>query len=621
MAPKLKLGETPGAAGGEASVAAVPVAGSASWFKTRAGAIWQACIITVVAYFLFMATGSHVYTGDTRAIYDLAWWITEGNAPSLDGHPSYPNTQDKFGYWAKKTPQGRIAIVPAPGTALIAAPIMKLFYLGGYPDSMQYLAPAGKMASSVMIALTLGALWFIMFRMAGGVTAYLITIGMAAGSPYYSILSQGLWSQTGACLTHAFCCLVIFCLANSPSRGLWRCRHALLAAAGFMGAFSSFCRPTYFVWFPLLAMYGIIVWGKGSYSLLLGIAAGLIAGFWLNVFSSGGMMGAHYEKSVGEVGFSIVWKLVYFNLIAGLFSPYRGLLFWSPWCLVIFAGLARVVVITARRRWSPWYLLHGGFVAAQVAALLLFKDLNSWEAGPRHPSDLLFSGAILAVPIVQWMVRRRWPLAFFALTLPPSLWIYHMTGYHIYMENNYELVADTAKRAFLADPWDYQSSTYRYFATDARIERSMRNEVRDPVWSVPELTPQSPDRLKFFESGLQITNEEILRQVSRNANLVFRFPFVGPAEDLKLSLKMDCLFPVSFGHRERIEIRLNGDLLERRHFYSANGPVILQMILPKRLLGRQPYDRLTLSLPDAPDAMFGNTFEDYYSIKLEPSGP
>jgi alpha-1,2-mannosyltransferase len=148
------------------------------------------------------------------------------------------------------------------------------------------------------------------------------------------------------------------------------------------------------------------------------------AGFVLLVVYNTQMFGSPSISGGYGSGFSeraASGNLLWFagNILGGLFDAHRGLLIWSPFLVVLAAGLP--AAWRAATPWVRWSAVGG------VMYLLLQYKANRFSGGDgfygyRYPLDAMTAASpLLFLAYVKWVVerpaRRRWFVAMAAVAI------------------------------------------------------------------------------------------------------------------------------------------------------------------------------------------------------------
>jgi hypothetical protein len=393
----------------------------ANWIGRWRGAL--GFVVFFFAFFLFNLNHTNGNMGDTRSIVDLSWWIAQGHPPVLNGHPNYAGNEEWFGYWAKRLKSGKIAIIPAPGTAIFAAPGFAFLKACGMQDDKMASPAQAKIFASLAMALVLLMIWRVLGELHDWLTATVLTMLLTVASPFWPVYSQTLWSQTGAFLAQA---TSVFLLLWPMRKGFAErhpyAMHVLLLVAGFMAGWTFFARPTFVIWPMGYLVFLLLRFRKQSWSGVLGLIIALACGMWFMQAATDTFFGMHAEKAMAEGRPTLSIGQMSKNLFASLIAPFRGLFFFSPWTLL--ATIYAAILFRRRANWTPWFGLHFLFALSVFGYLSVFGLLGAWEAGPRHAGDILLSLTFLCAPIFAKTLHKWWGLPLILILAAPSVYVY-----------------------------------------------------------------------------------------------------------------------------------------------------------------------------------------------------
>jgi len=344
-------------------------------------------------------------------------------------------------------------------------------------------------------------------------------------------------------------------------------------------------------------------------------AAGILLGFsvnlWLNLQATGRLFGIYKDKLTGDVGFRIN-PLENLETLAALFiSPSRGLFVFSPWCIIMIAGLAAVLLSCKWRR--PWWVLNSLFLLGNIAMLAVFTAWwGGWSNGPRLQSDFLLSATIVTGPALAWILRRTWSSILLILLFVPALFIQTRSAQMV--RHSWESIWAN-DQVILAQVWSWPKGAWLYNATLGRTERVMRGEERPPLAQGPVFNPATPDVMRYFESGIAVNEQKnAFAMTSRQANLLFQY-----AEKVPTPSKLILQFrdTISWGQIRELRILLNNQQLGLITYMSGSGQTRVQLNVPAELL-KNPgeINRLTLSELHPPHNEYGDAYLIFDSILL-----
>ena len=275
---------------------------------------------------------------------------------------------------------------------------------GGHIESL-----AQMWSASIVTALACTIMALLAYRRLAGSPKMrrLLAVGsglvLALGTSAWSVASRSLWQHGPAMLLLALGLLAVDGIFPSIGRqpmgsAIWRS-----FGAGVSLAIAIAVRPTNVIAFALVG--AILLWRRRSI-LAAYVGGGLLVfvpwvvitrinyGTWFQPYDSAGRLG-HATSVINALG-------------ANLFSPARGLLVFSPICLLAVAGL---FIAIRRSVVSELDLISIAAVPGYLIAVSLYSE---WWAGntfgPRYMSEALPFLFVLAIPCVTWIgeVLHTW---------------------------------------------------------------------------------------------------------------------------------------------------------------------------------------------------------------------
>jgi len=344
-------------------------------------------VLFLLCVVIYSANGRVVGGGDCWAIrYIPVSIIREGN---LDLN-EYPEITFQVWDWTRDR-RFRVPLQPVL-TGIFAVPLYLAASGLGVSFTPWNLAFLGKLASTLYTAFSAVVLLALLRRRLSRARAYLLILAYAFGTCVWTVSSQDLW-QHG--FSHLLISLGLYCLFSAESRpglaglsgfflslaALSRGMNVPLAAAGFACVLIRFRSQT--VRFLLWCLPGVAYYL--SYNLYyLGSPGNPIVAYALGFFHPAGMPGA----------------------LAGLlFSPGRGMLFFSPFLLLALPG-----AYWGCREPSPRRVLYRCLSAGTVFYLVFLSSWYMWWGGHcygyRMLVDLVPVLLVLMVPAVKLLDRR-----------------------------------------------------------------------------------------------------------------------------------------------------------------------------------------------------------------------
>lgn len=318
------------------------------------------------------------------------------------------------------------------GSGLVALPAVAAvrLFVQNLSQRMDVLWPVGKLVAAACVA---GSALFVFFAGLGRISsraALLVALAYGLGTCVWSTSSQTLWQHGPHELF----------LAAGTFFLLYKDRRWFAFLSGLSFAASVACRPTGVLVVAAVAVYLLIADRRALLRYVLGalpIAMGLMLFSW-NAFGAPFAFGqelAAHNIALSKTGKPDIWQTPLGEGVLGLlFSPGRGLFFYSPIAIFGAWGMVRVW------RDPTWSALRPLTVAALVTlgvAAKRFDWWGGWSFGYRPIVDLATLLAFFAIAVVPTMARSRVLLGAAALLFLPSLttqivgaWAYDLVGWN-----------------------------------------------------------------------------------------------------------------------------------------------------------------------------------------------
>jgi hypothetical protein len=301
-----------------------------------------------------------------------------------------------------------------PGAGLTALPLYTLLHavLGGdlqsHPAALWY---GGKFVAAVLVA---GSAVFVFLTACAFTTvgrAVLIALAYGLGTGVWSVSSQALW-QHGP--NGFFLAMGTYFLVRAEAS--WR--QAAWCGLAYSAAVA--CRPTGVIVAGAAGIYLLVRWVTVRRKALvpyvlaaLPIAAALAAynTYYLGSPWEFGQAKMGHQVALGKTGSEALWQTPLGVGLAGLMiSPSRGLLVFSPFMVFALAGLG---MLWTQRRYAPLWPVAAATLALLVVAFKWFDWWGGWCYGPRPIVDTMPFFALMLIPIMDWVWRRKRVLALF----------------------------------------------------------------------------------------------------------------------------------------------------------------------------------------------------------------
>ncbi len=339
------------------------------------------------------------------------------------------------------SPQGKpyYANTFGPGAGLTALPVFAVLHvacggdLNAHPALLWY---GGKALAAMLVA---GSAVFVFLTARAFTTigrAALVAVAYGIGTGVWPISSQTLWQHGPNGFFLAMGTFFLVGAAGSWKRAAW---------AGLAYSAAVACRPTSVIVAFAAGVYLLVMCVRrrrpapvAAYVLAaLPIAAALAAynTYYFGSPTEFGQSIAGHIVAVDKTGADDLWQTPLWLGAAGLMiSPSRGLLVFSPFMVFALAGL---VVVWTRRRYAALWPIVVAAAALLVVAFKWFDWWGGWCYGPRPIVDTMPLLAVMLVPVIDWVWRRKAVLAIFAVLLAWSVFVqglgamtYDMTGWN-----------------------------------------------------------------------------------------------------------------------------------------------------------------------------------------------
>jgi hypothetical protein len=230
-------------------------------------------------------------------------------------------------------------------------------------------------------------------------TVILLALVFACATPAYSISSRYLW-QHGIAASFLIAALLLFLQGSSRTKG--QCWAYVVSLA--LAVVAGWTRQVFFV-FTLL-LFGAVVWKDRRHSLLYAgvVIAGIVVFFCYNFYFYNTVVGTATESLT-----SFSSSHIYTGLLGLLFSPSRGLLFYTPFFLIAYA----VPLYWKRIRHEPshhhlmYIVLYLFFITHMCIHALFSGWWSGWSWGDRFFADTA-PIAVLFVFIVYRYTQKTW---------------------------------------------------------------------------------------------------------------------------------------------------------------------------------------------------------------------
>ncbi len=310
--------------------------------------------------------------------------------------PYVKTIMDLFG--AFQTRDGHLVSSYPVGAAILATPVYAVFLLFESLETWWQYRLAGKLAASLIVALSAGVVFLAVEAIAGARAAWVLGPAYAFGTSAWTVASQAMWQHGPGMLCLAIAVLMALHLERRPRTSVAVLMGAALGAAVL-------CRLLNIV--PAIALGAFVL--VRHWRLLPSFSAPLlILGTWLiwyNVSTFGELMGGYQAIYAAPIYLgagltpATAFSYPFWRGFAGIMiSPSKGLLVFSPY--LIFA------LVAVGSAWRAADFPLGRYLCAWLAIMLLIlsKNVHWWGGGtygPRYLSELL-------VPLTL-LLAHLWP--------------------------------------------------------------------------------------------------------------------------------------------------------------------------------------------------------------------
>lgn len=304
-----------------------------------------------------------------------------------------------------------VSAYPA-GAAIMAVPVYAVAKYTGYLKQWYQYRLAGKIAASLMVALSAMFVFLALSMSIETRAAWMIALFFGLGTSAWSISSQALWQHGPGALCLAIATYALCLLEKHPSQ-----RMAFLAGL-FLGL-AIWCRMINA--FPVAALTLFVLIHRRQYLLScivpLATIFAVIVYYNLTTFGdvSGGYAAMFYSKVHGWRGLKPSQLFTHplgQGLADILVSPSRGLLIYSPF--VVFGLIASIYLAFNPKSLLDRYLILW-FV---LTSILLAKNVLWWGGatyGPRYYGETCVALTLLAG--AAWPTIKRHKVLLMAFIL------------------------------------------------------------------------------------------------------------------------------------------------------------------------------------------------------------
>lgn len=355
-------------------------------------------IVFAVTLIVFLANGHTISGGDSVPAKNLPLSILQHGNFYLDD--LVKPGEKKIPYYLCESRGHYVSDYPV-GAALMALPFYVPSVVCGVSPGSRIFSELEKVSAATIVALSAMLLYMAAARVTADWMALLLTFIYAFGTSSLSVSSQALWQHGPAqlALTSA-----IYCLVRARDDPRWA------GYAGFPLAFDVITRPADALIAAPLGIYVLVSYRREIWTFIAAGLAPILFQLWYNAVYFGTPYRIQFLVQSGSVGGQRApsggfWSTpLAQGLASTVFSPGRGLLFYSPVFALAFIGLA-----LAWRQNGDILLRYLGLGA--ILSILLVakfgKPLGVGSFGPRHLADISPIMALALFPLADSIRSRR----------------------------------------------------------------------------------------------------------------------------------------------------------------------------------------------------------------------
>ena len=425
------------------------------------------------------------------------WFIWYSQRPGEEGKRISINRWDKevaalyeagqitprpYYYMAESVHPGHYVNVFGVGAALTALPVYGL--LNVFTDIASNYAlwwHAAKLLAAALIALSAVLIFLSMRRFVALPAAFFGALAFGLGSCAWSLSSQALWQQTPAMF---FLALGAWFLFGSAER-----KHFALYCGAALGA-AVLCRPTGVFAVFCVGLYFLVVGRRDLFQYPIKYALGVLpfaAAMWLYNDYYMGSPFTFAQSVVGEyvstikTGSDDVWQTPLFVGLGGLlFSPSRGLLFFSPLLLLGFAGAG--MLWQNPRKYAPLIPLLVAALAMLITAAKWFDWWGGWTYGPRPIADIGVFLALLMIPVLDKVFTTSWMRGTFVALFVYSFAVQAVGAWSYDLQWNNKNNMNIDRLEHRGRLWSLSDGQIWYYMANFRSARKSKQQRMQVLW-------------------------------------------------------------------------------------------------------------------------------------------
>lgn len=308
-----------------------------------------------------------------------------------------------------------------------------------------------KLAASVIAGLSTGMFFYLFFLLCRKKTlSFFFAMIFAFATPTFSVSSQSLWQNGPANLLLIAGFIFLLKSFSIPN-------HAKFAVAGVLFSVLAFWSRITFSIHSLLITLIAVFWNKKKWPVYFTVfLAGLLFLISFNRYFYGSALGGYHETSLGRFE-GINLTRIFVNFLGVLFSPARGMIFYTPFfifSLLIIFYRKKIVILPRREQIFVW--LNYSIL---IYVLIYISSWSFWWGGHSWGDRLLIDGSVPAVILSyyfylfnkQLLIRFLFITSIFIAVVMQSIGV-------LYYPNGYWNLFPDLNQSTVGRLWDLQDN-------------------------------------------------------------------------------------------------------------------------------------------------------------------
>lgn len=356
---------------------------------------FKTVLIFIIIFSLFLTSVRLLGTADGYPTRHLPISIIKEGNLELSEY-KFLNSSGKLIYSLVDTGEAIVSKYPIL-PALLALPVYIIPSLFKIPYTYSLIATLVKISASLITAFSALFLFFILKRLIAEKWAIILTLAYALGTSNWTISSQELW-QHGA--SQLFLVLTIFSLFKIRDDEVY------LYLTGLFVGLAIAARPLNIIFAFFIFLFILHRQRKYIFHVILGLLPPLILLSFYNTYYFGAPWATGYGEEVIDG-----WTNPILGGFAGLlFSPSRGLFFFTPFLIFSIAGILYLRKNSVKLNGNTKIVLR--YIALAVFFYILV--LSKWWAwpgayayGPRMLTDIMPLMILLLIPVIKFGLFKK----------------------------------------------------------------------------------------------------------------------------------------------------------------------------------------------------------------------